>query len=411
MVPDPSRRRVIAAGGTLVGSFPAWQRVTNESVQVTNRDDDPTGWPMEQHDPGGTSYAPDASGPKNGVRIRWKQRIETDLGFAYRPTPVVANGLVYGVGRELVCVDAASGEVVFRADREYGGPPAVASARAYRSPTLAFATRAGADGLHARGGISLAGLRFGLTRWQAGREDNDLSVFDGGPPRTVPVGADGTVFVTTGTGLLAIDTSSGRVRWRGQGGVRRPAVHDSTVYVAAYSKGLLGYDVATGKQTLAIDARVLRPLSVTATPERLVVGTDEGLAGVGSDGTVTWRFAPENLFRDYGAIAVANGVAFAGFSGEQGNMLVAIDTADGTERWRVNVPPEASPQFAPPSVADGVVYLPTEDGGLAAVDAGDGHVRWRFELGDRGGPWSPAALVGETLYALGNGHLYALEEA
>lgn len=411
MVLDLSRRRVLAAGGALGSSFFAWQTMTQGTVPAVTRDDEPSGWPMEQHDPGGTSYAPDASGPKDGVRIRWKQQIKTGLGFAYHPTPVVANGLVYGIGRELVCVDAVRGEVIFRADREYGGPPAVAVARAYQSPTLAFATRAGADGLHARGGISLAGLGRGLTRWQAGREDDELSMFGGRPPQTVPVAADGTVFVTAGTGLLAIDASSGRIRWRGQGGVRRPAVHDGTVYVATYSEGLLGYEMATGDQTFGSDARALRPLSVTATPERLVLGTDKGLAGVGYDGTVAWRFAPADLSRDHGAVAVANGVAFAGFSGEHGDQLVAIDTVAGTERWRKNLPPEASPQFAPPSVADGVVYIPTEDGGLAALDALDGHIRWRFAPGEQKGPWSPPALVGETLYALGNGHLYALEEA
>lgn len=410
MVPNISRRRVLAAGGALTGSTLASRALATQSADATGPDD-PPGWPMEQRNPAGTGHAPAASGPKDGVRVRWKRPVETGLGFAYRPTPVVADGLVYGVGRELVCVDAATGEVVFRADREFSGPPAVASARAYRSPTLAFATQRGADGLHARGGVSVAGLRLGLVRWQAGKEDDDLSLFGGGPTRTVPVAASQTVFVIADSALLAVDASSGRVRWRGQAGVVRPAVRDGTVYVAAYGDGLLGYDAETGERAFepAIDA--LRPLSVTAAPERLIVGTDEGLAGVDYDGTLAWRFAPENLYRDRGAVAVANEVAFAGFSGEEGDQLVAVDATDGTELWRQPVPPEASPQFAPPSVADGVVYLPTEDGGLAAVDAADGHVRWRFAPGERGEPWSPAALVGETLYALGNGHLYALEEA
>jgi outer membrane protein assembly factor BamB len=137
---------------------------------------------MEQHDPGGTSYAPDASPPKDGVSIRWKQEVETNLGFGYLPTPIVANGLVYGIGQELVCVEAASGEVVFRADRAFSGPGAVADARAYQSLTLAFATQTGAVGLTARGGLSIAGIRIGLTRWQAGRDEGGLSFFGGGPP-------------------------------------------------------------------------------------------------------------------------------------------------------------------------------------------------------------------------------------
>jgi hypothetical protein len=112
MVPNPSRRRILAVCGTLVGSLSVGQMLTTGSTEskAANRTTNSDGWPMEQHDPGGTSYAPDASPPKDGVRIRWKQQVETLLGFAYLSTPIVANGLVYGVGQELVCADAANWE-------------------------------------------------------------------------------------------------------------------------------------------------------------------------------------------------------------------------------------------------------------------------------------------------------------
>ena len=45
-----------------------------------------------------------------------------------------------------------------------------------------------------------------------------------------------------------------------------------------------------------------------------------------------------------------------------------------------------SPQFAPPAIADGVIYIPAEEDGLACVDTTDGHVRWRFTSGDGLGP-------------------------
>jgi outer membrane protein assembly factor BamB len=412
MIPNPSRRRILAVCGTLVGSLSVGQVLTTGSTEIkaANPTTDSNGWPMEQHDPGGTSYAPDARPPKDSVRVRWKQKVETLLSFAYLPTPIVADGLVYGVGKELVCADAASGEVVFRTDRAFSGPPAVADARAYQSPTLAFATQTGAVGLNARGGLSLAGSQVGLTRWQAGREENSVSFFNAEPPRSTPVVANGTVFVTPGDGLLAIDASSGRIRWHGKRGVRRPAVHDGTVYIArGYSGGVLGYDIETGEQTFSYSSS-RPPRSVTATSESLVVGIRSGLLGISYDEEPLWQYISEDLSRDLGTVAVANEVAYAGFSGDEQDRLVAIDTTNGTELWRSEVVPEETPRFAPPSVADGVVYIPTEDEGLAAIDAEDGHVRWRFTLDDPVRPWSPPALAGETLYVLGNGHLYALEE-
>lgn len=367
---------------------------------------------MEQCDPGGTSYAPAATPPKDGARVRWKQQVETmhDFDF-FNTTPLVANGLVYGVGQELVCVDSESGETVFRADDSFAGPPALADVRAYRSPTLAFGTGTGAVGLNAHGGLSVGGVRIGLARWQAGRTEGSGGLFDFEPSGTVPVAAKGTVFVTTGSGLLAIDASSGRVRWRAKRGVRRPAVHSGTVYIArGYSGGVLGYDIETGERTFSIPLSA-SPTSVTATTDRLIVRTTHGLVGIDYDETRRWRYTPDNRGWERGGVAVADGVAYTGFDDEKGDMLVAIDTTDGTELWRSEAAPEQSNgRYASPSVANGVVYVPTEGNELVAVDTTDGHVRWRFTLTDDFIGWSPIALAGESLYALGNGHLYALEE-
>jgi outer membrane protein assembly factor BamB len=409
MSPVSSRRRVLTACGAILAPLSGARALVDNTTSNPNRRADAHGWPMEQYDPGGTSYASSATGPKTGISVRWKQPVETNLGFAYHPTPVVTDGLVYGVGQELVCIDAASGAVVFRVDRRYGSPPAVAAARAYRSPTLAVATPSGAVGLNAHGGIPLAGSRFGLTRWEAGREERSLPLFRGRSVQ-IPVAADGMVFAIAGDGLVAIDASSGRVQWRGHDGLRRPAVRTGTVFIAAYTEGVLGYDIDTGKRTFSAALSEQAPRSVTATAERLVVSTSDGLFGVTYDGKTDWRYTPENLSRDGGAVAVADNVAYAGFRGEP-NRLVAIDATTGTELWRSKAAPEATPQFAPPAVADGVVYLPLEDGGLAGIDAADGHIQWRFTPGNQVRPWSPVALAGETLYALGNGHLYALVEA
>lgn len=357
---------------------------------------------MNQHDPGGTSYAPGASPPKDGVRVRWKQQLQRTLSF--HPAPIVANGLVYGVGKELVCVDAASGDVVFRIDRDFRNPPAVTHARAYQSPTLAFGITTGAVGLHARGGTTVGSNRIGLIRWWARREEDNPSLFTFEATQNIPVAVNGTVFVTGGGSLRAIDGSSGRIRWRTPSGSNRPAVHDGTVYVADYQKGIIGYDTDTGDQTSAIGKT--GAVSVTATTDGLIVTASSGLYGFAYDTTLRWKYVPDDWPVANGTIAVADGVAYTWSS----DGLLAINATNGTELWRSEAVQMASSRSAPLAVADGIVYVPTNRHGLAAVDATDGHVRWRFTLGDTPTTWSPVALAGETLYVLGNGILYALEE-
>lgn len=383
---------------------------------------------MAQHDPGGTSYAPNASPPKDGVRVRWKQPIETSIGVS--PSPIVANGRVYGVGQELVCVTAVEGNCVFRSEHN-AGPPAVAAARAYQSPTLVFPTWDGAIGLNARGGVSIAGMRVGLSRWQASRAERDSRIdifhWSQGHEIPAPVAVDGTVFVTdpgTGSGVMAIDASTGRIRWITPHGRSRPAVRDGTVYVVAFTRtgakaghvGVFGYDTETVKQTFSFYPSGSKARSVTAAPDTLIVGTSRtGMLGVDYNGTRRWKYdPPEFQLRRY-AIAVADRVAYAWGGWGPQNWLVAIDTTDGTELWRSDVATETSPlQYRSPAVANGVLYVPTgsgKDGGeLVAVDTTTGRVRWRFSTGERGSWLSPAALAGETLYTLGNNHLYALEE-
>ncbi len=385
---------------------------------------------MEQGDPGGTGYAPDASPPTDGIRVRWKQPLDTTDGYGAFP-PIVANGLVYSVGRELLCVTAADGTVVFRANHSTG-PLALATARAYNTLTLVYPTWDGAIGLNAGGGISGGGIRTGLSRWKTSRRRGGVSIPTGIGSRELPapVAANDTVFLAdpgTGTGLMAIDASTGQIRWYRPDGQRypalggRPAVRDETVYAVGLAESgydyIFGYDTETGKQTFSFSPKDVL-FSVTAAPDYLVVGTDgSGLWAVNYDETRRWTYDPQELLLTHPAsVAVADGVVYAGFVWGGRNWLVALDGEKGTEQWRSELSRGViEPRVGLPAVANGVIYVPTggdqnETQGLVAVDATDGHIRWRFSPGDRFLSISPAALVGETLYTVGNGHLYALEE-
>lgn len=405
MVPALSRRRLLGAVGTLaatVGVGPALAQSASGDADA---------WPMAQHDPAGRSHAPAAQPPKDGVSVRWKRPLDSNRGFAYGTPPVVSDGRVYAVGGGLQVLDAVTGAVQFRVDRRFRSAGAVAPARAYTSPTLGIVDDDGLAGLHGNGGIDLLGGQAGVDRWAVSTTDGTPTILGSDPIQTPPVVAGQTILATGVGGLAAIDASSGRVRWRAAVDTSRPVVHDGTVYATDFGEGVVGYDLVSGDRTFESSQPTEAALGVTAAPSQLVVVTDSGLAGLGYDGTTRWRFRPDDLSRNRGAVALADGVAYGGFRGEDGNWLVAVDTADGTELWRSPAAPESTPQFAPPAVANDTVYVPAEDEGLVAVDAADGSIRWQFDPDGKPLPFSPAALVGDTCYALGPESVYALEEA
>lgn len=71
---------------------------------------------------------------------------------------------------------------------------------------------------------------------------------------------------------------------------------------------------------------------------------------------------------------VADGTVFQPTMGG----LIALDAADGTERWRY-APSDAAHFFPSPAVHDGSVYVTGEDPGLVALDVADGSVEWTVE--------------------------------
>ena len=75
----------------------------------------------------------------------------------------------------------------------------------------------------------------------------------------------------------------------------------------------------------------------------------------------------------------------------------ALDPATGRERWAL--PTEGD--TTPPAVADGAVYVGSEDSHLYALDAATGAERWRSAAGDMGGSTGVAVVDGsDTLYAI-----------
>jgi outer membrane protein assembly factor BamB len=87
--------------------------------------------------------------------------------------------------------------------------------------------------------------------------------------------------------------------------------------------------------------------------------------------TVLWKFSASDPIE--GAVAVANGIVYAGSLDEH---LYAIDLLTGKQKWKY----KAGPLKAAPAVRGDAVYAGDLDGNLHCVDT-KGAKRWTFEAG------------------------------
>lgn len=85
--------------------------------------------------------------------------------------------------------------------------------------------------------------------------------------------------------------------------------------------------------------------------------------------------------------------------------LIALDAANGTERWRVDV---SDGIRSSPAVADGVVYFGSSNHTVYALYSDDGEIAWKFETAADVNS-SPAIVDGTVYVTSHDGHLYALD--
>ena len=91
--------------------------------------------------------------------------------------------------------------------------------------------------------------------------------------------------------------------------------------------------------------------------------------------------------------------------------VYALNTADGSEKWRFQPNNGITVQ---PAVADGLVFAGTSamgdsDNQMYALDASDGSERWRFQTGDGYIRSPPTAANGTIFFGSGDGNLYAVD--
>nr|WP_132059681.1 PQQ-binding-like beta-propeller repeat protein [Halorussus amylolyticus] len=411
----PSRRRFLEslgvglAGPSVAGSLGGASVAGVAADGAESGPDSATDWPMARYDPAGTGHHPDASGPKDDVRVAWAHDA-TDWFLGTTP-PIRRGETILAAGHGLLALDAETGARRFGHRGPYRSSPARASTSIYDTDTLAVTAPSGVFGLNAEGGfeVPLLNRSVGAERW-AGPESPGGGFF-GPPDPATPVAADGTIYtVIPGTNSLgALDPDDGRVRWRTthheddpvSAEFNRPAVKDGLVFLTNWPGQAAAYRADTGERHWRRDLgeQTLHP--PVATDEGVVVQSREGVSLLdAADGRTLWeRDLDGNVTES--APAVADGAIFA--ADERGS-LHALDIESGESLWTTPFDGQTTPV-----VADGVVYAVRSEFSLVALDAESGERL--FEYRPSQVPLSPPIVGDGVLYAANRERVIALEEA
>lgn len=234
----------------------------------------------------------------------------------------------------------------------------------------------------------------------------------GGPT----LGPDGTLYVADHGGQLTAVAPDGAVRWTARLGERSwstPALAvDGTVYVGSDDDRLRAFDGATGAERWALRIGACAPGSFGPESSRCdadggpVIGDDgtiyvggDGVTAAWADGTLRWRFATAEHV--HAAPALADGTIYVA---SEDDALYAL-SPDGDKRWEVRTGGDLD---ATPVVGDdGTIYVGSDDDALYAVSPA-GEIRWKLLTGGdiRGGV---AIAADGTLYVTSyDGNLYAV---
>ncbi|WP_254831363.1 PQQ-binding-like beta-propeller repeat protein [Haloglomus salinum] len=337
-----------------------------------------------------------SGGTDSGVE-RWRFEADDYL----RSSPAAVDGTVYVgvIGGSLYAVDATTGSQQWSFSSRHG-------VTATSAPVVADGTvYVGTRDRH----LFAVDAASGTEEWRF-ETDNWAT--------STPAVAGDTVYIGTRSGTLyAVDADRGTERWRFTSDRRKyswPTVAGDTVYYGG--DGILwALDATTGTERWRFthETAVRSPTAAVTNGEAVYTGGNGGVPLCELDpvtGDERRRLVPEPFSMDTWASApptVTDDTLYVG----GGRRLYALDTATDEVRWACEL--DRNKIIAPPTVADGVVYVSavhssSTAGSVYAVDAADGTEYWQFKARDEIAA-APTVADG-TVYVGGDeGTLYAIQ--
>jgi outer membrane protein assembly factor BamB len=199
------------------------------------------------------------------------------------------------------------------------------------------------------------------------------------------VAADGTIYIGNHSGRLLAFDPSGALKWsyktlsviRGT-----PLIGtDGTIYVGSKDGGLYAINPdGTLKWVFYTGNSISSSPSISNDGKTIYFGTyRRGVYAVGTDGMMKWHQLVDMAISAPSPAVAADGTIYIGGYGQMKDGLMYAFNADGTIKWRREVPGPVRTTVA--IGTDGTLYFGTRNGRLYAVNP-DSTIKWTFSAGD-----------------------------
>jgi cysteine-rich repeat protein/parallel beta-helix repeat protein len=315
-------------------------------------------WSMYRHDSGHTGLSLSS--------VPYANRFWSfETGGNVRSSPAVVDGKVF-VGSDdgfVYCFDAKTGNVIWKL---------AIRGSVFSSPAVV-------------NGMVFVGSTYDGILYSLDAETGDIYwMFPlGGSIFSSPAVADGMVFVGSDDGkIYAIDYGTSQQKWIFQtgGSVRSsPAVKEGLLFVGSDDGNIYCLNSTTGIELSSYTVGRRVRSSPTIAQNALVIASNDGNVygfDFSAELSLNWIFtinSPRGLW-EYSSPAVTGNNIFIASTG----LLYCLDAITGNTLWTRTI---EGTMFSSAAVADGMVFVGSDDGKIYAIDYAEGIRTWSSQTG------------------------------